>query len=80
MSDQRPRNADDPAFTLAATYRAPDESCVEGSYPGLTKREYFAASALQALLANPARCGDDWPAYARGACEMADALLEELAK
>ena len=56
---------------------------------GLTKREYFAAMAMQGVLANPTRCPSgpvdmDARAFAlltgRVALEFADALLAELAK
>lgn len=47
---------------------------------GLTKREYFAAMALQGLLANPAS-GNDTNALgccAHDAVRVADFLLQEL--
>jgi hypothetical protein len=49
--------------------------------PGVTKREYFAAAALQGTLANSTDMGD-WTAAdaARMAVEFADALLEALDK
>lgn len=68
-------NADRPAFP-ADTDRLPS-----GAY-GLTKREYFAALAMQGLLA-----GSNWPGVVIGPCqiadhavEFADALLAELDK
>lgn len=56
---------------------------------GLTKREYFAAMALQGLLANSYQANDmdrkkDMPVeeqmqrYAKGAVMMADELLNQL--
>ena len=54
---------------------------------GLTKREYFTALAMQALASNPdwaktMRTPDDWDEYkdrlAKGAIELADAVISEL--
>ena len=48
---------------------------------GLTKRELFAAMAMQGALANPkAVNADDAALVAAVAVECADALLAELAK
>ena len=50
---------------------------------GLTKRELFAAMAMQGLSSNPAMCTmSDGPAsaIAQWAVQHADALLAELAK
>jgi len=55
---------------------------------GLTKREYFAAMAMQGFASNQGwaktMSPDDWDEYlnrlANGAVEMADALLLELEK
>jgi hypothetical protein len=48
---------------------------------GLTKRELFAALALQGLLSNVRRISDDcYLPTAQDAVKLADALLEELAK
>jgi len=44
---------------------------------GLTKREYFAALALQGFMANP-HVKDDAEAFAKRSVRMADALLKEL--
>lgn len=51
------------------------------SYPtyGLTKREYFAAMAMQGIVADPngyIMAAD----IAKGAVEIADALIEQLNK
>lgn len=47
---------------------------------GLTKREYFAALAMQGLCANPG-CGVTGPSkIAEWAVEQADKLIEELNK
>ena len=45
--------------------------------PGLTKRELFAAIALQGILANPGRIGP-MPQAVKAAVECAEELLEEL--
>ena len=51
-------------------------------YEGLTKREYFAAMAMQGLLSGEYRCATEEQAtiVARHAVQHADALLAELAK
>ena len=46
---------------------------------GLTKREEFAAMAMQGMCGDPGRRGPI-EAYARDAVKFADALLAELAK
>lgn len=48
--------------------------------PGLTKRELFAAMAMQGNAANPELIGWKGPEFAELAVEMADALLAALAK
>lgn len=45
---------------------------------GLTKRELFAAMALQGLLANPARVGGSFSEVSEVAVRQADVLLEAL--
>ena len=49
-----------------------------GGYTGLTKRELFAAMAMQGLMGLPVEMSH--VAAARSAVEQADALLAELAK
>lgn len=50
-------------------------------YWGLTKRELFAAMAMQGLAGQYASGGDFMESHvAEGAVKMADALLKELAK
>lgn len=46
--------------------------------PGLTKREYFAAAALQAVLANPNEIAFD--KVSEVAVFYADQMIEELSK
>lgn len=50
-----------------------------GEVDGLTKRELFAAMAMQGLLANAERDAEA-EGFARDAVRSADALLAELAK
>ena len=46
---------------------------------GISKREYFAAKALQGILANTDHNGK-YSEYAKDAVKHADALLAELSK
>lgn len=50
------------------------------SHYGLTKREYFAGLALQALLSSPHLETDDYEIISKDAVGYADALLKELDK
>lgn len=66
-------NPNDPAFPCASSLSLPDY------VPGLTKREYFAAMAMQGILAQQPVEGDpDDLARSAGIC--ADALIAELSK
>ena len=49
---------------------------------GLTKREYFAAVAMQGMLANNAEGNTEWTyeVIAQHCCKAADALIEQLNK
>lgn len=69
--------ADDPAFPVQTVF-GPDGYPHWGSN-GMTKRELFAAAALQGMLATPARDGT-YENYAYDAVHFADALIAELAK
>jgi hypothetical protein len=53
---------------------------LSGSEPGLTKREYFAVMAMQAVIPQHITKGhlDDGRRTAEVAVQYADALLEEL--
>ena len=68
------KNADMPAFPVEETSNSESLSF------GLTKREYFAAMAMQGLLTNPANFGGKKELLIKKAVEAADALLEELEK
>jgi hypothetical protein len=48
-------------------------------YKGLTKREYFAAMAMQALLSDP-NITTTYSHYAENAVQAANALIAELNK
>lgn len=47
---------------------------------GLTKREYFAAMAMQGFLSNPNSHSFSKKEFAISSVEMADALIKELNK
>jgi hypothetical protein len=49
-------------------------------FPGLTKREYFAAKAMQGLLSDPEVCPNSIQALAGACVRYADALILELEK
>lgn len=51
---------------------------VEGCANSFTKREYFAAMAMQGLMANPVK--GSFEEFSKFSVSMADALLAELAK
>lgn len=55
----------------------------QGAYEGMTLRDYFAGQALSGLLADLPKTmyGLDWQQNAaRGAYELADAMISERAK
>lgn len=81
MNTAKVENKDLPAFASVAI------SGNDGyQQDGLTKREYFAAMAMQALLSNPnikrpeqnANLKNDLKVFASIAVEYADAVLAEL--
>ncbi len=63
-----------PAHPVIGSPGAPED------YPGLTKRELFAAMAMQGFAADPDMAHVEPRAIAIGAVSWADALLAELAK
>lgn len=71
-----------PAFGFSETDYFDDQPIGSTTYPGLTKREYFAALAMQGLLAAdaPADAVDLWKPRLLGtlAVERADALIAAL--
>lgn len=73
-------NRNDPINSVVQTsispYGGERMECTDG---GLTKREYFAAMAMQGIVADPngyIMAAD----IAKGAVEIADALIEQLNK
>ena len=72
-------NADSPAYPVAEDHKVADEFAWTA---GLTKREHFAAMAMQGLLSNPALVDtmnesiDRWVSVQ--ATAQADALLSRL--
>jgi hypothetical protein len=73
------KNADKPAHPTP--YENQDGTIQHGVYNGLTKREYFAAMALQGLCANYLReniQGWDVKTYVTESISLADELLKQL--
>lgn len=73
-------NANLPAFPVSANDRANYEAggYVPNGVFGMTKREYFAALAMQGLVALDAT--GEWEKYAERSVAAADALIAELEK
>jgi hypothetical protein len=65
------KNADMPAMPIENT---------NDFYPGLTKRELFAAMAMQGMMSNANCTFGDADRCASEATRIADALLAELAR
>lgn len=74
------KNADKPAMPLQIKGHGNDTFSMPilSKYMGVTKREYFAAMAMQGLLAQNGY--DRFDSLAIDAVRQADALLEELEK
>jgi len=77
-------NANEPAYPTKRVERVrigetEGGYAIEAVHHGLTKREYFAALAMQGLLADPEIVGKP-EQYAKDAVTFADALLAELEK
>lgn len=65
----------DAAFAKAAFYHP--EGGIDSPQSGLTKREYFAAMAMQGILANPNNDGN--PKYtAEHSVECSEQLIKQL--
>lgn len=80
-------NKDDPAFPVSVAVGASDDIVtsigigVNENTGGLTKREYFAAMAMQGFVANSKNyCQFNPTDDAHYCIKLADALLEELSK
>ena len=67
-----------PAFSKPAFYH-PD-GAIDLPNNGLTKREYFAAMALQGVLANKSAHERTIEMITKSSVRLADALIEELNK
>lgn len=73
--------ANEPAFPVPI-HDTPNHGLMPSDYPGMTKREYFAAMAMQGMLANEALInqveGPSVNYITQASIVMADALLAEL--
>lgn len=78
------KNADKPIYPLQHEGFPSHERAIPNlinQLAGLTKREYFAAMAMQGMLSNSAlNYGDEFSAIAQKAVTCADILLSELDK
>lgn len=76
-------NPNDSAFAHTAKVQSisiPSE-ILDVNHHGLTKREYFAAMAMQGILSNKGLIDtDNWKWVAESSAYMADALIEQLNK
>ena len=64
-----------PAFPLSFVAHPTEETFVA---KGMTLRDYFAAKAMQAMIAHPDSNAEvEASIYARGAYVMADAMMKE---
>ena len=61
-----------------------DDNQENDVYGGMTLRDYFAAKAMEGIMASPSDSGwtkyDDQHEIAKASYDMADAMLEERAK
>jgi hypothetical protein len=71
-------NPNEPAFSKPAFYH-PDGG-LDSPNTGLTKREYFAAMAMQGIIANKDGLDIKIERIVESAVDTADALIEELNK
>lgn len=74
-------NGNEPAYPVEAQKIQPNGEWSEPDHYGMTKREVFAAMAMQGLAADGSELtatAVKW--HAEKAVELADALLAELAK
>lgn len=74
--------ANEPAFPLAENFAAPDAMPMWSISYGLTKREYFAALAMQGLCTQYSEYRDPQCSteIVKFSVKVADALLAELSK
>lgn len=76
MSNETKPN--DAAFTVADTIHPLTGERFDPLNMGLTKREYFAAMAMQGLLAHESSTSMSFEQTAEAACIQADALIKAL--
>lgn len=69
-----------PAFPTAANWdgKACNVGAEQVRFPGITKRDYFAAQALVGILSSPSLNTNDIGAMARSAVMVADAMISAL--
>ena len=72
------RSEDQPVHPIEINFAGPNDSIVTQYNLGLTKREYFAAAALQGLCANPELREVSYKAIASESLMVANYLIEEL--
>ena len=77
----KPKTASEPAFPIDVNRAAIATADSPAPFLGLTKREYFAAKAMQGILKNPYSvglgAGEKFEAYSEAAFRLADAMLAE---
>jgi hypothetical protein len=76
--ENKETNPNEPAFSKPAFYH-PDGG-LDSPNTGLTKREYFAAKAMQGIIANKDGLDIKIERIVESAVDIADALIEELNK
>lgn len=69
-----------PAFPVVGMAQLGTQEVYAIFQSGMTLRDYFAAKAMQGLLATPDMGGLFWEELAHRSVKMSDALLAELAK
>ncbi|MDV4010011.1 hypothetical protein CMT57_09240 [Elizabethkingia anophelis] len=73
------KNADKPIYPIVTQHGDPKKAVSTDTLNGLTKREYFAGLAMQAIIPNwNLMKGVERGAVADIAVEMADSLLRQL--
>jgi hypothetical protein len=71
------KNADQPAYPITEAEKDRLDTNPDISYMGLTKREYFAAMAMQGLLSCQHTYGDFYK-IAGDAVALSDSLLQQI--
>lgn len=83
IMSKTPPNANYPAHPVSVTHSSAGDfwTSADHGYTGLTKREHFAALAMQSILTNAGRNGFEFTQIDKIACaavDIADAQLEAL--